>query len=260
VKILLVNDDGPENELTIELADELRRRGNEVLVIVPEKQRSAVGMARTYHKPLRIRRRGDLYVINGTPSDAVFIGLRMFMNDADLVISGVNIGENVGLEAVIGGGTLGAAIQASVLGYRALAFSVEAEDKEKFTGGRLHKWARSLEVIPRIVEALTSWPLGVDLININIPTSWSQIAITRRVARLVYNERVIVGEDPRGVPIYWRWGERMESLEPCSDAYLFYKERALVVTPISLVCRRELDLRGLSNALSRIAPVKVVCE
>lgn len=92
-----------------------------------------------------------------------------------------------------------------------------------------------------------------------MPRVWTHAAITRRIARLVYDERVFSGEDPRGVPIYWRWGERVRDIEPCTDAHLFYSERLLVVTPISLTCDRP-DLEGLANALSRIAPIRVVCE
>ncbi|MFN7105712.1 MAG: 5'/3'-nucleotidase SurE, partial [Pyrobaculum sp.] len=125
MKVVVTNDDGAHTPFLEPLIEALREGGHHVVAVVPERPRSAAGLARTYHKPLRVKKMGGLYVINGFPADAVFLALKLLASDADLLISGVNVGENIGLEATYGSGTVGAAIQGGVLGIPSLAVSME---------------------------------------------------------------------------------------------------------------------------------------
>jgi len=225
MKILVTNDDGPQNPSLYSMLEYLEERGHEAVAIVPERPRSAAGMARTYHKPLRVWKADRVYLINGYPSDAVFMGLKLLAPDAQMVISGVNSGENVGVESTFGSGTVGAALQAGALGVRAIAMSMER-------GG-------DLSVALKIAGALTSlaidWPRDLIALSVNIPAEWSgEVVSPRKLAKRVFDERVYTGEDPRGVKFFWRWGPRLDTFEEDTDAYYFYVRRAVTIVGIGV--------------------------
>ncbi|ACB39818.1 5'/3'-nucleotidase SurE [Pyrobaculum neutrophilum] len=235
MKIVVTNDDGPHTPYLQPLVEALTSAGHAVVVVVPERPRSAAGLARTYHKPLRVRRLGNYYVVNGYPADAVFLALRLVAPDADLVLSGVNVGENIGVEATYGSGTVGAAIQGGVLGARSIAISMEA-------GGDLGLMTK---VAVEAVEASSHIPRGVLAVSLNIPGEWSGgVYCARRLARAVYRERLYEGVDPRGERFYWRWGPRAEVFEPETDAYFFYGERGVTIVGVTETGLVQLDAFG----------------
>lgn len=224
MKIVVTNDDGPHTPLLEPLVESLESRGHKVVVVVPERPRSAAGLARTYHKPLRVRRIGQYHIVNGFPADAVFIALKLIAPDADVVISGVNVGENIGIEATYGSGTVGAAVQAGALGVPSIAVSMEA-------GG-------DVEFMKKVVRgAVGSLHVGLEgalAASINIPREWGGgVYCVRRLAKAVYRERLYEGVDPRGEKFYWRWGPRRESFERDTDAYYFYEMRGITVLGVS---------------------------
>ncbi|WP_053240324.1 5'/3'-nucleotidase SurE [Pyrobaculum islandicum] len=224
MKIVVTNDDGPNTSLLELLVEALKSAGHSVVVVVPERPRSAAGLARTYHKPLRVRKFGNYYVVNGFPADAVFLALKLITPDADLILSGINTGENIGIEATYGSGTVGAAIQGGVLGVRSLAISMELGGDVKF----------ATKVAVEMVETSALIPRDVLAISINIPSKWrGGLYCVRKIARTVYKEKLYEGIDPRGERFYWRWGPRSESFEPDTDAYYFYVERGVTVLGIS---------------------------
>ncbi|MGC8994205.1 MAG: 5'/3'-nucleotidase SurE [Pyrobaculum sp.] len=224
MKIVVTNDDGPHTPLLEPLVEVLESRGHEVVVVVPERPRSAAGLARTYHKPLRVRRIGRFYVVNGFPADAVFIALKLIAPDADVVLSGVNVGENIGIEATYGSGTVGAAVQAGALGVPSIAVSMEVGGDVEFMK----------KVVGEAVESLRAGLDGALAASVNIPREWGGgVYCVRRLARSVYSERLYEGVDPRGEKFYWRWGPRRESFERDTDAYYFYQMRGITVLGVS---------------------------
>jgi len=123
VKVLVVNDDGP-NAVLEQLLTRLKEAGHDVVAVVPERARSATGLARTYHKPLRLRcLRRDICVVNGYPSDAVVLGLKLIMPDADIVLSGINDGANLGFVSTYGSGTVSEEV--GLVGARSLASNLK---------------------------------------------------------------------------------------------------------------------------------------
>ena len=219
MKIVVTNDDGPHSPWLGPLVEALEEAGHEVVVVVPERPRSAAGLARTYHKPLRVRRLGRYYVVNGYPADAVFLALNLVSPDAELVLSGVNMGENIGVQATYGSGTVGAAIQAGALGARSLALSME-------TGGEVGFMRR---VAVAAVEA-AAFLDGFLTASVNIPARWGGgVYCAKKLAKATYREKLYEGVDPRGDKYYWRWGPRPQEFEPGTDAYHFYVERGITV-------------------------------
>ncbi len=128
MRLLLVNDDGVFASGIYALAEQLRAR-HTVAIVAPDTERSAVGRAMTLDTPLRARQVELLdledvaaYAVSGTPVDCARLGLSRLFPDPDMVISGINMGLNLGTD-VLYSGTVGAAAEAALLGVPAIAVS-----------------------------------------------------------------------------------------------------------------------------------------
>ena len=129
MKIILTNDDGIYSPGILTLKKALTPFGS-VTVVAPDVQKSGVGHAITFSHPLRVREvsaNGDFvgYGIDGSPADCVKLAVREIMKEkSDLLVSGINIGANVGIN-VLYSGTVAAAIEGAVLGIPSVAISLE---------------------------------------------------------------------------------------------------------------------------------------
>ena len=125
MRILVCNDDGIDAPGIKVLERMARGLSKDVWVVAPETQQSAASHSLTLHRPLRIRRISRRrHAVDGTPTDCVFLAFNKILADRrpDLVLSGVNDGPNVG-EDVTYSGTIAAAMEATLLGAPAVAFS-----------------------------------------------------------------------------------------------------------------------------------------
>lgn len=166
MRILLTNDDGifakGIEALYLSLIEE-----HDVVVVAPETEQSAVGHAITFLDPLRVKpvqRNGSFfgYALDGTPADCVKIAMTELMKPLpDIVVSGINMGANVGVN-VIYSGTVSAATEAALLGVPSIAVSIDSFNATDFSAatGAVMKLLSILEK-----EAL---PPGVSL-NVNVP-------------------------------------------------------------------------------------------
>ncbi|ABM80919.1 5'/3'-nucleotidase SurE [Hyperthermus butylicus] len=239
-KILVTNDDGihsPGLRLLYEAVKELGR----VYVLAPETPKSASGLGITLHKPLRIGKVkiwGDtmVYITNGTPSDVIYIAIEEFSPRFDVVVSGVNIGDNTSIQVILSSGTIGAAAQAALLGIPGIAFSADIDEASQLEEDR-ETW----ENMKRVIRAITSWvlehgmPEGVDLISVNFPRKVRKDTKVKiaPAARIKFLQKVSVLYDPRGRKYYWLYGTLVEP-EPGSDVYVVHVEKAIAITPLSL--------------------------
>ena len=136
MNILLTNDDGVYAEGIWALYKMFAERYS-VTVVAPDRERSAVGHAITLDEPLRAEQvevNGGYqgYAVSGTPADCIkFAILELLDTKPDLVVSGINLGPNVGIN-VLYSGTVSAATEASILGVRALALSLNTYKKTDF--------------------------------------------------------------------------------------------------------------------------------
>lgn len=207
MNILLTNDDGIHAPGLTVLLDELRSLGK-VTVVAPESEQSAVGHAISLNQPLRVRRVSldqDVpgWAVIGTPADCVKIAVaELLASPPDLVVSGINLGANVGIN-VLYSGTVSAATEASILGVRALAFSLNSYKETNF--------ARAADLARKILARLLEWPGWTPEICLNVnlpdlpPDQVRGVKFTRQdVSPLVeqYERRV----DPRERIYYWLAG------------------------------------------------------
>ncbi|HDM76023.1 MAG TPA: 5'/3'-nucleotidase SurE, partial [Deltaproteobacteria bacterium] len=128
-RVLITNDDGIYAKGIEVLFFELRKEF-EVIVVAPETEQSAVGHAITLMNPLRLKkinRNGEFfgYAINGTPADCVKLAIKELVTEPlDLVVSGINLGANVGIN-VIYSGTVSAATEGTMMGVPSIAVSID---------------------------------------------------------------------------------------------------------------------------------------
>jgi len=199
MRILVANDDGYLAPGLAALADRMRNLG-EVFVIAPESNHSGASNSLTLNRPLTVREasNGFLYV-NGTPTDCVHIALTGLLDERpDLVVSGINNGQNMGDDTIYSG-TVAAAMEGYLFGVPSIAFS----HVEK---GHAHLDAAA-QVAADLVARFIRGPLkGPILLNVNIPNRPHDELRGMRVTRLGkrhHSEPVIRAADPQGEPIYW---------------------------------------------------------
>ncbi len=133
MKILLTNDDGIESKITRALFEKLREN-HDVTLIAPKHDKSGQGAAITLRTSVQIEKQDEnIYAVDGTPADCVFMGLMAIMKDIpDIIVSGINKGANMG-DDVIHSGTLGAAFTGRKLKYPPIATSISGRSFELAT-------------------------------------------------------------------------------------------------------------------------------
>ena len=204
--ILVTNDDGIYANGLYALVEALKRVGD-VVVVAPDREQSAVGHAITLSNPLRvtkISRRGGFfgYATDGTPADAVKLAVRSIMSEPpELVVSGINLGANVGA-SLIYSGTVSAATEGCLLGIPSIAISLDAK-----IDGHFDVAGRFAAQLARVVLE-KGLPDGV-LLNVNIPDLPADkiegVSITSQ-GKTNFNDFFEERTDPRGRPYYWMCG------------------------------------------------------
>lgn len=199
MRILISNDDGIYSPGLAALATVALRFGD-VLIVAPDVEQSSMGQAITSSRPLSYRKARipgfEAYRINGTPSDCVALGVFKWGN-VDLVLSGINLGANLG-NGVWHSGTVAAAKQAVLLGIRGIAFSMPTaetptDDEPDYS-----------DILPWVEKSLTlllAHP-ELKLVNVNVPAKPKAMRWTRQSVRQ-YDGRVVAGTDPMGRKNYW---------------------------------------------------------
>ncbi len=236
VKILLTNDDGPFSPGLWILYEAIKELG-EIYIIVPETPKSASGLGITLHKPLRINKlhiKGQtVFLVNGTPSDIVYVALNVITGKLDLVLSGVNIGENVSMQVILSSGTVGAVLQGAIEGIPGIAFSAAVSSPEELEDINLSKSIRDFisVFVRKILER--GYPSSVDIINVNFPPGRPRGVIIAPPARKRFSTIVSKRKDPRGINYYWLYGQPVEG-EPGTDVDIVFSKGGIAITPLRL--------------------------
>ncbi len=245
MRILLSNDDGYFAPGLERLAEALAPRAL-ITVVAPERDRSGASNSLTLDRPLTVRRapNGFLFV-NGTPTDCVHLAVTGLLDDLpDLVISGINLGANMGDDTIYSG-TVAAATEGYLLGIPSIAISLASKTAAHFETAA----AVALELLDRHERV----PLGARLINVNVPdvprTELRGYRMTR-LGRRHKAENVIATKNPRGETVYW-----VGAAGPAADAgegtdFHAVEHRYASVTPLQIDLTNHDELSPVATWLA----------
>ncbi|RPI00632.1 MAG: 5'/3'-nucleotidase SurE [Calditrichaeota bacterium] len=211
MRVLLTNDDGINAPGLAALAETVSRVAD-VTIVAPATEMSAVGHAITLTDPLRVsevHKDHSLYgyAVKGTPADCVKLAYWALLNEKsrpDMLISGINLGSNTGINTIYSG-TVSAATEGAILGIPSFAISLTTFTQPNFKP--------AADFAARFMMILRDFPLpdGVFL-NINVPAIDSEqikgIRITQQ-GMSKYEEKYHVREDPYDRKYYWLTGEKV---------------------------------------------------
>ena len=226
MKILVSNDDGIFSPGLIALAEVASQFGD-VMIFAPDFEQSAVGHAITIQRPLQYHRvkmlkSFEAYRVNGTPADCVAMGL-FHWGGADLVLSGINIGSNLGND-IWHSGTVAAAKQGVLLGVQGVAFS-------QVINGEESTYEKQKPYIADVIRLLTNGSQP-KLVNVNLPMEPTGMCWTHQSVR-AYNGKVVESQDPMGRKHYWFSAVPLTAPDENSDRWAV--DKGLVsLTPLRL--------------------------
>ncbi len=227
--ILVTNDDGILSPGIQVLAERLRTLGD-VVVVAPDRERSAVGHSLTLHSPLRAEEiRPGYFAIDGTPTDCVNLGIHGLLESTpDLVVSGINRGGNLG-DDITYSGTVAAAFEATLMGVPAFAVSLAADSfrKEDFVPAADFAVRMGRLVLDRCLPPDT-------FLNVNVPAGIPEGVRLTRQGKRVYGDVVVENVDPRGRKYYWIGGGDLGFKDIEGTDFNAIHERLISVTPLHL--------------------------
>jgi 5'-nucleotidase len=247
MRILISNDDGIQSPGLHALVDAMQGIG-EVWVVAPDREQSAVGHAITLSDPIRlipweeVHGADHTYAISGTPADCVKLALTELMPARpDLVVSGINRGENTGI-SIIYSGTVSAATEGTINGIPSVAISLDSFLSPDFKS--------AATIAQRVVHLVMERGLPEDtLLNVNIPNlSLDKIKGFRvaRQGRARFQETFMKRADPRGKIYYWMDGAKVALTERNTDGTALH-EGYVTLTPIRLNFTHEGFMREMES-------------
>ena len=237
MRILLSNDDGVFAPGLAVLEDIARAVTDDVWISAPQQEQSGQARAITLNAPVRVREEGERrFAVDGTPSDAVLVGILDIMKDnpPDLVLSGVNRGQNIA-EDTSQSGTVAAAIEGMHLGVPSIAFS----QGRNFRRGEPIPWETARVWGPRVLKAVLAagWPKNV-VININfpdrLPGDVAGVEVTRQGFRDQHLNHLDKRQDLRGTDYFWiGYSGKLSEPPEGTDLRAIYEGR-ISVTPLHI--------------------------
>jgi 5'-nucleotidase len=253
MRILVTNDDGIHAPGLAVLERIARALSDDVWVIAPETDQSGVSHSLSLNDPLRLREISPRhFAVKGTPTDCVIMALRQVMMDhkPDLVLSGVNHGQNVA-EDVTYSGTIAAAMEGTLLGVRSIALSQAYGPK----GRNAIHWTCAETHAPGIIKRLIAEGIPENiLINVNFPDcaphEVAGVAVTMQGRRNQDLLRIEPREDGRGKAYFWIAFARGKS-EPASGTDLSaLAAKRISITPLELDLTHEPTMTKLAMAFA----------
>lgn len=240
--ILVTNDDGVRSPGIRALAEALHDLGR-VVVIAPDRNRSAVGHALTLEHPLRAEElKTDVFAVDGTPTDCVNLGVHgLIQATPDLVVSGINLGSNVG-DDITYSGTVCAAMEASLMGLPAIAVSLDTRQfkTEELLGAA--RFSRKLAM-----KVLQSGLPTDTFLNVNIPSGVCRGVRLTRQGKRKYGEAIVCKQDPRGRNYFWIGGGDVGYEDiPGSDCNAL-QDGLISVTPLHTNLTNDLSRQELTG-------------
>jgi 5'-nucleotidase len=214
--------------------------------VAPDVEQSSMGHAITASRPLFYKKslinfgKLEAYRVNGTPADCVALGSHLWAH-TDLVLSGINLGTNLG-NSIWHSGTLAGAKQGVLLGMRGIAFSTPAGKSEPDFG--------TLEPFVEKSLALLLENKDLNLVNVNLPRQPTGMRWTRQSVRQ-YDGKVVPGIDPMGRKHYWFTVQALEPADEGTDRWAV-EQGYVSLTPLRLDLTNE---KALERQLQKISDI-----
>ena len=233
--ILVTNDDG--NTIGLRILLEVAKQMDKTYAIFPHKQRSAVSKSLTLHKVLRLNKvEEDLYEFNGTPADAVLFSVySKEVPKPELILSGINFGDNTSLTSILSSGTLGACWEAVSEGIPAIAFSLYKTDRDWHNR---NNWG-DIELLKKhtleVIKLLKGKLKNDSFYSVNFPNDFSnaKIVFLNKFQRTRFHIKIEKRLDPNRHPYYWLSGD-FSKLEEGTDSYEVGVKKNIVISEISI--------------------------
>jgi len=228
--ILLTNDDGIRAPALEILREKMSHLGK-VTIVAPEIAQNAMGNSLTLHKPVRINRlEENKYYVSGTPADCVRMGVLTILDDkVDLVVSGINMGANLG-DDVGYSGTVAGAREGSLLGVPSLASSLVLNGKNNFE--------QAADITVKVAEKLIEKGLPErKVLNLNVPDLEDGRVKGIMVAGLgvrIYDREVRERTDPAGGKYYWIIGEELDGVADAGTDFEAIAKGYASLTPLTM--------------------------
>jgi 5'-nucleotidase len=242
--ILLINDDGVQSSGLLAIKKKLDGLGK-VVVVAPKQETSGVGKAITSSRHVQIEEvelkdESTAYaIIGGTPADAYLLAVsKVLKRSPDVVVAGINLGPNLGIDDFFSSGTLGAALEAAIHGVPAVAVSYcksEISDQKAKSDITLDELRLAADVGSGIVECVLAkgMPPEVDLISVNVPENAD-------CGRLRVTELSYVGygdlftKEQEGYRIaHWELSD-YRGVNPETDVHAIRREKCVSITPVKI--------------------------
>jgi len=246
MRILLSNDDGYFAPGLEHLAAALASHA-ELTVVAPERDRSGASNSLTLDRPLSVRRapNGFLFV-NGTPTDCVHLAVTGLLNELpDMVISGINLGANMGDDTIYSG-TVAAATEGFLLGVPSVAISLASKTAAHFE--------TAAGVALELLERHNREPAGTWLLNVNVPdvkrTQVRGYRITR-LGRRHKAEDVVRMQSPRGETVYWVGAAGAAADAGEGTDFHAVENRYVSVTPFQIDLTNREQMAGVTSWIAR---------
>jgi 5'-nucleotidase len=247
MRILLSNDDGYFAPGLESLATALASLAD-ITVVAPERDRSGASNSLTLDRPLYLRRAANgYYFVNGTPTDCVHLAVTGMLDEQpDMVVSGINLGANMGDDTIYSG-TVAAATEGYLLGVPAIAVSLVGKTGQHF--------ATAASIAAQLVRRFSQGGLGEPvLLNVNVPdipeNELKGIRVTR-LGRRHKAEPVVKVKTPRNDVVYWvgAAGEAADAGE--GTDFHAVAEGYVSVTPLQIDLTHVAQMRSVDAWLKR---------
>ena len=261
--ILVTNDDGINSPGLHAAIDVLADLGD-LLIIAPSQQQTGMGRSMPpgfdgrIH-PIELQHRGKryhAYHMNGSPAQCVLYAvIDCAKRKPDLVVSGINYGENLGDSTLISG-TVGAALQGGAMGIPSLAVSLETKKEYHYNHGTDVDWSAASYYLHHFAEITLehpAWPDDVAVLKIDVPavatveTPWRLTRQSRQPYYISLPTRRKAPDDP----LVMDYDLRMDAdnVEPDSDTYAFVVDHLVSVTPLSVDLTSRISFPDFDRSL-----------
>jgi 5'-nucleotidase len=240
--ILLINDDGIKSIGLVALKQKLEKLG-EVIIVTPEKERSGIGKALTTLDYIKIKEKqlsdgSNAYAITGTPADAFLLAVnKILKRSPDLLVAGINLGPNLGIDDFLNSGTLGAALEAAIHDVPAIGVSYCVRKILERHSWKDSVTSEELELTATITQKAAEYvlkkgmPPDVDIISINVPETVKSMDV--ELTELSYKGyHDIYTERKEGYKIGGWVLSGYPDDKPGTDIHTIKNEKRISVTPI----------------------------